>query len=463
MNKLKQQPIHILLTIFLAGFVGISSEIFTIRQLIPLVGTGIIVTSMIIGMFLLFLALGYWRGGNYQDNFIVILQRNFMLAAILLGVGISYTFISAFFSTIEHYLPYNNLLLTLTIYLLLIIAPTIYLIGQTIPLTMNLIDPQQRTAKIGGEVLFINTLGSFLGALLTSLLLLEHLGVAWTVFINFAILIMLGLICSTLKELPFYSLLAAGMLWLVYDLNISVEKKYFIATTNYANYSISKETSLYSEIQGKTLVYNNSRASFLDQNNTAFPYIELIKRILFKELKLQHAQILVLGAGGFTISAANTYNNEFTYVDIDPKIKTIVEENFLPKINGKFIAQDARTYLPKHPQQYDVIISDTYSNSLTIPAMLLTQEHFSNIKKALKHGGLAIFNIIANPLFKDAYTKRVDSTIRAVFSNCLAIPLHYANHPTNIIYLCNTNDNDTTIYTDNHNTADLDVIFSKAK
>ena len=461
MNKLKQQPVHILLTIFLAGFVGISSEIFTIRQLIPVVGTSIIVTSLIIGMFLLFLALGYWRGGNYQENFIAILQRNFMFAAILLGVGISYAFISAVFSTIEHYLPNNNLLLTLTIYLLLVIAPTIYLIGQTIPLTMNLIDPKQRTAKIGGEVLFINTMGSFLGALLTSLVLLEHLGVAWTVFTNFVILIGLGLICSKPKELPLCILLVAGMFWLVYDLNISFEKKYFVATTNHANYSISKDT--HSRIQGNILVSNNSYASFLDHNNTAFPYIELIKRILFEDLQLQHAQILVLGAGGFTISAASTHNNDFTYVDIDPKIKTIVEKNFLSKINGKFIAQDARTYLTKHPQQYDVIISDTYSNSLTIPATLLTREHFSNIKKALKHGGLAIFNIIANPLFKDAYTKRIDSTVRAVFNNCLAIPLSYANQATNIIYLCNTNnENDTMIYTDNHNTADLDVIFSRA-
>ena len=457
-----KQPNFILLSIFLEGFVSISIEIFTMRQLIPVAGTSIIVTSLIIGIFLLFLALGYWRGGIYKNNFIPILRKNFIVAAGLIGIGISYAFISSFFLTIERYVPTNNLLFTLTIYLLLIIAPIVYLIGQTIPLTMNLINSKKRMAEIGGEILFISTLGSFLGAVLTSLLLLEYLGVAWTVFINFSILIILGLFFSKNKELPLYILLAIGMGWLVYKLNISFEKNHFITTTNYANYSMLKNIEPLPGKQGKILVSNNSLSSFIDNQKTTFPYIELIKRILFEDLKLQNAQILILGAGGFTLSAAKTQGNHFTYVDIDPKIKAIVEKNFLTKINGKFIAQDARVYLRKHPKKYTAIISDTYSNSLTIPAALLTREYFNNIKAALKPDGFAIFNIIANPFLNDAYAKRVDSTIRDVFGNCLAIPLCYANHATNIIYVCNTFNyaHDKMVYTDNRNTADLDFIFS---
>ena len=47
----------ILFIIFLEGFVSISVEILAIRQLIPMVGNSVIVTSLIIGIFLLFLAM----------------------------------------------------------------------------------------------------------------------------------------------------------------------------------------------------------------------------------------------------------------------------------------------------------------------------------------------------------------------------------------------------------------------
>ena len=77
---------------------------------------------------------------------------------------------------------------------------------------------------------------------------------------------------------------------------------------------------------------NNSYSSFINDKKETFPYIEFIKRILFKDLELHDAQILVLGAGGFTLSAEEAHSNYFTYVDIDPKIKSIVEKNFLEKI-----------------------------------------------------------------------------------------------------------------------------------
>jgi spermidine synthase len=464
MNRLIKKPHPILFIIFLEGFVSISIEILTIRQLIPEVGTSIIATSLIIGIFLLFLAIGYWKGGLYKENFTSILRRNFIIAAGLMGVGISYPFITGFFIVIEHYTPISNMLFSLIVYLLLVISPIIYLIGQTVPLTMNLISPKKRTAEVGGKVLFISTLGSFLGALLTSLLLMEFLGVAWTVFINFLILITLALsFAKTRLGIVKNIVLFAIMAWVVYNLNISFEKDHFIITTNYANYNVSKNVQLDSGQKGNVLISNNSFSSFIGDKKENFPYIELIKHILFKDLKLQDSQILVLGAGGFTLSAKNTYGNHFTYVDIDPKIKSIVEEHFLGQINGDFVAQDARIYLAKHPKQYDVIISDVYGNALSIPPALLTREYFSNIRSSLKPEGIALFNIIAKPYLNDDYSKRVDSTIRAVFGNCMSIPLSYSTGLTNIIYVCSTAENahDKRIYTDNHNTADFDFIFSQ--
>src|SRR3990167_1675302 len=90
--------VSLFLIIFLEGFISISVEILTIRQMVPVVGNSVIVTSLIIGIFLLFLAIGYYRGGFYRENYTKILQRNFLLSAVFLGLGLSYFFIRIFFN-----------------------------------------------------------------------------------------------------------------------------------------------------------------------------------------------------------------------------------------------------------------------------------------------------------------------------------------------------------------------------
>src|SRR3990167_4593189 len=87
--------------ILVEGFVSISIEILTIRQLLPVVGSSVVVTSLIIGIFLLFLALGYKKGGHLKTNLRLTLSINFIIAAIWLGIGLSYLFIISFFSHIQ--------------------------------------------------------------------------------------------------------------------------------------------------------------------------------------------------------------------------------------------------------------------------------------------------------------------------------------------------------------------------
>lgn len=457
----------ILLTniLFIEGFVSIAIEILAIRQLVPFVGTNVVVTSLVIGIFLLFLAFGYWQGGRLQSNLHDVLQRNFFWAALFTGIGLSYLFLTLFF-TLFTYSPTNNALIVLTIYLLLIIAPLVYLLGQTIPVTMNLVRQNESAGLIGGKVLFLNTIGSFLGAILTTLFLLAYFGVGVSLFINFCLLgfliFLINIIAKTKKSYFYFFLFS---IIIVYLCNIFVEKNYFLATDNYANYKTIPITDISSNNKGIILQINESFSSFIDKEKHGFPYIELIKRILFQDLNLQNKKILVLGAGGFTLSAENTHNNYFTYVDIDAKIKTIVTQNFLAKINGQFIAEDARTYVRNNKLPYDVIVSDVYSSITEIPAELLTKEHFANIKKNIVSGGYAIFNIIANPFFADNYSKRVDSTLRYVFKNCVAIPLKYANEMTNIIYICKiaATEKDTNIYADEKNTIDLDLFTKSTK
>lgn len=448
----------LLVIILIEGFVTVSVEILSIRQLTPVAGNSVIVTSLIIGIFLLFLAAGYHRGGHVKENYADVLKRNFTFAAIWLGIGLSFLFIAKFFALLSRFVS-AHMLFSLGAYLLLITAPVVYVLGQTVPITTNLFKFEHHVGTISGRVLGLSTLGSFFGAVLTSLLLMNYFGVAWSVYINFLFLILLILLLveDYKREFPrlFFLCLAAVV---VYVLNMGVEQQNFVKTTNYANYRVF-EHDMGAELGlGKVLSINGSGSSFINNKGQGFPYIELIKRILFQDLQLRNKTILVLGAGGFSLSAENTYGNHFVYNDIDPEIKPLAEKHFINNINGRFVVGDARSYLLKHRGQYEVIVSDVYSHRASIPYHLVTREYFRDVRKALKPGGIALFNIIANPELNTRYAKRVDNTIRSVFNSCMAIPIVYSNKPTNIIYVCKLSkqNNDKTIYTDNLNSATID-------
>ena len=456
---------HVFLIILLEGFVTVSLEILVIRQLMAFVGNSVIVTSLIIGVFLLCLAYGYRAGGRQKQPLLVYLRRNFFISAIGIGFGLSYFFIACFFSVGSGIL-HIPLIWTLLIYLCLIVAPIVYFLGQTVPISMHLLDAEQSAGKLGGKVLHLSTIGSFLGSVLTALVLMSFLGVAWTIIINVLLLAFLILMISERCAYIMTGLLLLFLLSLVYIVNRGVERTLFVETTAYANYRVLPDVHIPDlGLTGTVLSINNSYSSFVNSQKQAFPYIEYIKNILFNQLKLRDKNILILGSGGFSLSAANTYGNHFTYVDIEPKIEAIVQAHFLREINGRFVAADARQYVAQHPDAYDVIVSDTYSNRQVIPAQLLTIEYFNHLKTALKPGGIAVFNVIGPGLLNNTFSQRVDNTIRHAFGHCTVTPLQYSETGlSNLIYVCqNDSENDQGIYTDDLNRASFDIFNNTAE
>lgn len=446
------------LVILIEGFVSIAVEILTIRQLLPVAGGSVIVTSLIIGFFLLFLAIGYQRGGRLHHRPQKVLRSNFFIAAIWLGVGLSYTFITLFFYFVQC-ITGPHIFYPLIAYLLVIIAPLIYLLGQTVPIVMNMVRQHRAVGEIGGNALGLSTLGSFLGAILTTLIFMYFVGVAWTVLVNFLLLLLLVIILSESRASLWFQLcMGVAVVSLVSMLNLKMERSFFILTNNYANYQIVDHQNSMLGKDEKIFLINETASSFVNKRRKGFPYIESIKKILFTDLKLRNAQILILGAGGFSLTAESTYQNYITYVDIDKQIKNLIVPRFLNTVGSNFIVDDARHYLQTTANHYTAIVVDTYSDIKSMPSYLLTYEYMQVLRSRLLPNGVVIFNIIANPLLSDSYSKRVDNTIRAVFSSCMVVPNVYADRATNIIYTCSAKNNqaDRVVYSDNLNTATTD-------
>ncbi len=448
---------NLLLILLIEGFVTISVEILSIRQLLPFFGNSVIITSIIIGIFLLFLALGYWRGGMIKHNFYQILNKNLLYSMLWIGFGLSYSCIALSFFITSGKLNWHYLLSLIT-YLVIILAPIVYWLGQTIPLTTNLFNQQQRVSTISGRALFINTMGSFLGAIVTSLVLFQYLGVACTVIINCILLLLLILLLRKHSHIKITTIaLLSTCLIIIIHLNLYQEKYQFIKTNSYGNYRV------YQQGTAQHLEINLSNSSRLQPNKDGFPYINFIRDLIFNKLQLQHKKILIIGAGGFSLTAQGTFNNQVTYVDIDPEIKTIAEQHFLKeKINGTFIGQNARLYLNTTKELFAVIVADAYNHYQSIPPALVTTNYFQQIANRLQTNGIFIANVIADPLFNNRFSQGIHNAIHQVFPYCNVLPLSWQT-PANIIYVCYKQNTEKLIYTDDLNTANLDIFTNTKK
>ena len=322
-----------LFILFLEGFVSLSLQILMMRQLVPFVGNSVVYVSIIVSVFLAALSMGYKKGGVSKSP-LLTLQRNILISAGLISFGFSYFLMEKYFGYFE--LLSDSPIFALSTYLIIFLFPIIFLLGQTIPLLTNFIKSQS-VSELTGNSLSLNTVGSVVGSVFTSLVLFYYFGMAATVFINVALLILIYF-CLKPNLNKKNTIAMITILIAAFALNIHYENSTFVKTNAYTNYKIeTKENDLF-----KILKMNKSISSVLLKGNT-YGYISSIRKQITRDLGHKDANILVLGAGGFTLSLGDNTNNKYEYIDIDPSIKDVVEEFFLEKsIKGTFIAEDAR-------------------------------------------------------------------------------------------------------------------------
>lgn len=449
------------LLLFLEGLVSVSLQFLYMRHLLPNVGSSVTVASIVVSIFLLFLALGYHYGGEVTAHFRDILSRNFLKAAIVIGIGLSPLPRLFWFESWSEEIPRNALLAA---YLLLFMAPPVFWLGQTMPLLAN--DVQAATkGKVSGTVLFYSTIGNVIGSLVSVLVLMRFAGFGLTALVNIAVLLVLYCYTSTsrTRSASIAVTLALPLTILVYLLEVQLYDK----TNQFANYKITtrfwqKEETTDPKRQQRVLMANNLAQSMINDVGETSPYMQFIRERIAAADASQSAplDVLVLGAGGFTAGYLDT-KNRYTYVDIDPSIRDYAEEKFLKKpINGAFVASDARQYLITHPKRWNVIVLDTFSATIAVPAHLATREYFALVKSRLADDGIVIINTVLRKRFGDAYSRRMDRTISSVFPHCMITEIFQPLPPpdsqavrqsspnANVVYVCFMQQEDNGMFED---------------
>ncbi len=438
--------------VFIEGFCSLGAEIIALRRLVPHVGSSIVVTAPTIGFFLLALALGYAAGAKVASDFRAIVARNFLIAAALAGFGLAGVTVDWMFAHLQ------PALMAYFVFIGGVLCPLAWLLGQTVPILTNLMKAE-RTGEASGMALYWSTLGSFLGSLSLSLLVMQWLGVSAAVLACSLLLVAGTLLLGRSDVKMALFCLSTATVAIASNLRHEVT-----ADTAYAEYIVGP-AALPGQQDPRAFWVNKSTASLIDDSDPPnyTRYIKHLRHILLEELQFRDRAILVLGAGGFTLSHREP-GNRYTYVDIDPAIRKIAEEHFLREpARGEFIADDARRFVATSERRFDAVVVDVYSSHTSIPSHLVTREFWAGTRRILKPDGVLLANLILDGKLETPYARNLLATIDSVFGRCAVDVLHKAETLANVVVTCfaSSQPAPAAIYVDEKNRADLDRARSR--
>jgi predicted membrane-bound spermidine synthase len=456
----------LLAAIAIEGYAVLAVELLAIRQLTPYVGNATDTIAIVIAAVLLPLALGYEAGGRASlapgDEAGVRRQliRNLLVAAFILSLGLSHPFLAAFFQILDS-LGFTHRLVQAAVHTSLFLVYPVYLLGQTIPLVAYC-STGASLPRSTGLMLFLSTLGSFLGSVVSTLVFMTFFGVHITVALTLGLLVVLATLIGWRMEGRNRLALTAGILGLfIIGLNSPAAVRAYDIVSN----------NLYSEVRvvtnpaedSRLLVINNSPSSKIAAHpEHRFAYLKFIEKEVLRRLDTDRPRrILVIGAGGFTIGLEDRFH-AYTYVDIDPALQKVSEEHFLRQplsSNKTFVPESARAFLRRNSETYDVVVLDAFTNRISLPPDLITREAFAAVRQAMAPGGQVVMNIITSPSFSDRFSRSIDATIRSVFPFVTRqiLPETRTSSVASMLYLVGQPGNEPhDIYTDNQNRSFLD-------
>ncbi|HQX26703.1 MAG TPA: fused MFS/spermidine synthase [Alphaproteobacteria bacterium] len=461
--------------IIIEGYIVLSSELLAIRVTVPFIGSGTDVVSVIIAAVLLPLSFGYYYGGrfkpytNRRGRFVgprAKLANNILISTVFLVFGLSYGPLLFFMEELIK-LGISNRIILASIYSGLFLIVPVFLLGQTIPLVSHYFS-KEKLSRVTGKILFLSTIGSFLGATFSTLVLMATIGVHYTAALNFVLLTLLFFIVGRrkyiLSKILIVVLMAVGIF---FNSDVQLKKLNIVAFNQYNVIQIFEKPGTDIKIFS---LNKNSDSLYSPTQKLKHEYAHFIENhyIYTRELSEEPLNILVLGAGGFTLGIDEDINI-YHYVDIDPNLKDVAEDYFLGKElgpNKTFHPVAAESFLIQGDEKYDVIVLDAYQGSITLPENLVTQEFFQRVKKRLAPGGIVICNFIISPGFADPFSRNLDNTFSSVFPFAVrqVIGTYDGWSKTEMenvlfIYRQSPDENNLKIYTDNKNT----VYYDKPK
>ncbi len=191
--------------VFLTGFTGLVYQVTWQKYLSNFLGSHASATTIILGVFFLFLTLGYLTLGRMSNR---IMKNQFLMYGLIEGlIGLYCLFSPLYFEWLNRlfsfHVPNESLrLLADSFFACLFIGFPTWLMGATIPVLTEALSSSLSTSHRTHALIYgINTIGAFLGTLICGFFLIEHFGLTMTVvMMSFINLLVAGIACLMARD-----------------------------------------------------------------------------------------------------------------------------------------------------------------------------------------------------------------------------------------------------------------------
>ena len=415
---------------FVAGVVVMSLELVASRVLIPVFGGSIYTWGSLIGAILTGLSLGYYVGGRLADK-----DPNFLkLCSIVFSAGLYIVFIPYVAPivlessvSIGKESPYTPLLATFA----LLAMPTI-LLGIVSPYAVKLAtNTLMKLGNVAGNLYSLSAIGSIIGTFMTVFVLIPSFEVRQIIFALGLTLMLVSLL--GLPRIP--KVITVLVIILIFLPSSSV----VVGLVSHSGTLLYEKETSYSHLD--VADSGNIRTLYLNGLPHSQMYKDKPNELVITYTKYFHLgmilnpdaeKVLFVGGGGFSgpKNFLTLYPDiQVDVVEIDPDVietaKNYFSLNDSPRL--RIFNDDARNFLLKTDEKYDIIILDAFSKSY-VPFHLMTLEYFLLLHDKLQPNGVIISNLLTSlvgdtsNLFRAVY-----KTMNEVFPVLYVFPTgHYS-------------------------------------
>jgi spermidine synthase len=417
------------LLVFVVGSASLGAEIAAARLMAPFFGASTIVWANTIGVVLVALSVGYWLGGRFADRHP---HKQGLCALVLIAavaVGLIPFAADPFLDLSVDALDsvsagaFVGSLIGVSV----LVAPPVMLLGAASPWAIRLaVERVEESGTVAGRMYAISTFGSLVGTFASALLLIPLIGTRRT-FLFFGLLCALVAISGLARRRALALAVPAAMI-VAMALPVGIIKASDEGTvleeveTEYQYARVLEQPDGQRELElneGQAMHSVYKPGTYLT-DNIWDEYLVLP----FAALERPPGKVAILGnAAGTTARALGRYfpETEVDGVEIDSQLTRLGRRWFdMRNPRLRVFHEDARPYLRRTDERYDVIMVDAYRQPY-IPFYLTTREFFELVRDRLRPGGAVVVNA-GHPEGQDDLEKVLAATMREVFPAVLRDP-----------------------------------------
>lgn len=425
---------YLYLLTFAAGFTTLGVELSASRLLDPWFGNSLFVWAGLIGLILLYLAVGYWLGGRIADRAPRMLPLLRLTAVAGLGVGLVplaarpvLLLASRGMADFDVGLIAGSMAAVLILF-----AVPVTLLGCVSPYAVRLMLQDIGTGgSVAGRLYALSTIGSILGSFLPVLLLVPNIGTRRT-FVVLALFLLAVVVTGLARLRRWGDMLAVLVLsliigWLGLRPVEAIKPTPGLVFETESAFNYIQVLDLGAERQLRLNEGEGIHSVYRPQGGLAdgiWDYFLLAPA--FNPAPYEPQQVRRLYVGGL---AAGTIPRLFTEAygpvaidgaELDPAIIAAGRAWFgMNQENLNAVAMDARRFLAHPPQNaggpYDMIAIDAYRPPY-IPFHLTTVEFFTLARSRLATDGVVAVNV-GRTEADNSLVDAIAATLQVVFPN----------------------------------------------